>query len=959
MKPLFELLEHGQSYWLDNLSRAMIEHGELRRRVEEEGLRGVTSNPAIFHKAISAGDAYDEEIEALVSRGATVPDIYEALVVSDIRAACDVLRPVYDASDGADGFVSLEVSPRLIHDTPGSIDEGRRLWAAVERPNLMIKIPGTPAGVPAIEELLYEGINVNVTLLFDVPAYDEVARAHLRALRRRHDDGQPLAVVASVASFFLSRIDVLVDALIGHRIDADPGPDGPARLLGRAAIASAKFAYRSFERHYDGPEWEELAAAGARPQRLLWASTSTKNPLYDPVRYVEPLVGPETVNTMPEVTIEAVAAGSSIEPDTVREGYDEAVEVFEALDRAGIDMVAVAAQLVNEGADKFIAPFDRLLAGLAARRRELLGAGGEPRLSNAAHEALDGSLLGALDEMRFARRLLRGDPSLWSAEPADQAAIAARLGWLDAPATTLDALDEFERLAGEIAGEGVDHVVVLGMGGSSLAAGVLADVMPPAAGHPRLHVLDDIDPDAVRGLEARIDPSATLFIVASKSGGTVETISLFRHFHRVVEAAGVSPAGRRFIALTDPGTSLVGLAHEHGFRNVIETPANVGGRFSALTAFGILPAVLAGLDARALLDSARRLREASGPEVPLVDNPALGLGVALGRLAERGRDKLTILADGPLGAFAGWLEQLVAESTGKRGTGIVPVLDEPARSAEAYTDDRVFLHLAPRVDEAAEASVRLAALEAAGHPTIRLALEDPSDLGREFLRWELAVAAAAVVLGVNPFDEPDVNEAKERARRQLAAADAAGADGDRPESGAEPGPEPSAAERGLELYLEGAGNGGHGGDTDLAGRLRAWVDGVEPGDYVAVLAYFGSTEERDRLASRLRGVLAARTGAATTLGYGPRYLHSTGQLHKGGLEGGAYLVLTSDTTEDVSVPEAGYGLAELRRAQALGDAEALAGRGRRVARVNLGWYVEEGLAALADVFADQAENASP
>lgn len=970
MKPLFELLEHGQSYWLDNLSREMIESGELRRRVEEEGLRGVTSNPAIFHKAISAGDAYDEEIEALVSRDATVPEIYETLVVSDIRDACDILRPVYDASDGADGFVSLEVSPRLIHDTPGSIEEGRRLWKAVERPNLMIKIPGTPAGVPAIEQLLFDGINVNVTLLFDVPAYDEVARAHLRALRRRHDDGRPVASVASVASFFLSRIDVLVDSLIGHRIDADPGPDGPARLLGRAGIASAKFAYRSFERHYAGPEWEELAAAGARSQRLLWASTSTKNPLYDPVRYVEPLVGRETVNTMPEVTIEAVAAGSSIEPGTVREGYDEAVQVFEALDRAGIDMVAVAAQLVNEGADKFIAPFDRLLAGLAARRREILGAPGEPRMSEAAREALDGSLLGALEEMRFARRLLGGDPSLWAAEPADREGIATRLGWLDAPARTLAALDELERLAGEISGEGVEHVVVLGMGGSSLAAAVLAQVMPPTPDRPRLHVLDDIDPDVVRGVEARIDPAATLFVVASKSGGTVETVSLFRHFHRVVESAGVSPAGRRFIALTDPGTPLASLAREHGFRNVVETPEDVGGRFSALTEFGILPAVLAGLDARALLDSARRLREACGPEVPLADNPALGVGIVLGRLAERGRDKLTILADdGGLSAFAGWLEQLVAESTGKRGIGIVPVLDEPTRPADAYADDRVFLHLRLGDDEAAETSARLAALEDAGHPTIRVALDQPSALGREFLRWELAVAAAAVVLGVNPFDEPDVDEAKQRARQRLASDGAAGTVGAAGTAGAAdpvgagapagagrgPAPGPSAAERGLELYLDGAGSGDDAGNgdrsPDLAGRLREWIEDVAPDDYVAVLAYFGSSDDRDRLARLLRGALAARTGAAITLGYGPRYLHSTGQLHKGGRKGGAYLVLTADTAEDVTVPQAGYGLAELRRAQALGDAEALAGRGRRVARVNLGWYVEDGLATLADMFA--------
>ncbi|MGD8495783.1 MAG: transaldolase, partial [Gemmatimonadales bacterium] len=382
MKPLFELLEHGQSYWLDNLSREMIRSGELRRRVEEEGLRGVTSNPAIFHKAISRGDAYDDEIASMAAEGLPVPEMYERLVVADIRDACDTLRPVFDESVGADGFVSLEVSPRLIHDTEGSIEEGRRLWNAVDRPNLMIKIPGTPAGVPAIEELLYSGVNVNVTLLFDVPAYDEVARAHLRALRRRYDDGRPVSDVASVASFFLSRIDVLVDQLLGHRIDADLTPAGPARLLGKAAIASARFAYRSFERHYSGDEWDELAGAGARVQRLLWASTSTKNPLYDSVRYVEPLIGPHTVNTMPEVTIEAFAAHGTVEADTIRDGYDDAVRTFEDLDRTGIDMVAVAAQLVNEGAEKFIGPFDRLLAGLARRRRELRGEGGDLTLSD-------------------------------------------------------------------------------------------------------------------------------------------------------------------------------------------------------------------------------------------------------------------------------------------------------------------------------------------------------------------------------------------------------------------------------------------------------------------------------------------------------------------------------------------------------------------------------------------------
>lgn len=930
MTSLHELLEHGQSYWLDNLSRDMIRSGELARRVEDEGLRGVTSNPAIFHKAITTGEAYDDEIADLVAGGAPVARIYESLVVADIRDACDVLRPVYDSSDGVDGYVSLEVSPRLIHDTAGSIEEGRRLWAAVDRPNLMIKIPGTPAGVPAIEQLLVDGINVNVTLLFDVPAYDEVARAHIRALRRRHDAGQPLSTVASVASFFLSRIDVLVDSLIAHRIDANPAPDGPARLMGKAAVASAKFAYRSFEQLYAGDEWQELASAGARAQRLLWASTSTKNPLYDPVRYVEPLIGPETVNTMPESTIEAFSDTGHVRPGTIRENYDDAVRVFQDLEAIGIDMVSVASQLVNEGAEKFIGPFDRLLGTLAARRRELLDSGASLALSDVAAAAGD-ALFGALEELRLSRRVVAGDASLWSDDEVEQAAIARRLGWIDAAARTREQLPEFEALAGELVDEGAQDVVVLGMGGSSLTPAVLSASMRGREGYPRLRVLDDIDPEAVRRLESDLDPDRTLFLVASKSGTTIETLSLYRHFRAWVEAAGVSPAGRRFVAVTDPGTPLVEEARTEGFRGVVETPADVGGRYSALTAFGILPAVLAGLDADGLLRAAERMRENAGPATPLEENPALGLGVRLGALARGGRDVLTITAPPALAAFPDWLEQLVAESTGKDGVGILPVIGEPARAASEYGRDRVFLHFGLQGAPSPDAETRLTAIEAEGHPVIRVALSDPSDLGGEFLRWELAVAAASVVLGVNPFDEPDVSEAKERARARLEAGPA-GDDDDEPVD--------VRFVRGLEVAAPGTS-----GDPSLG----SWIRQIDPDDYVAILAYFADSEERLRRLEQVRRAVAGRTGAPTTLGFGPRYLHSTGQLHKGGPARGSYLVLTADVAEDLAVPGRDYGLADIRLAQALGDAEALADRGRPVLQVNLGWYVEDGLESLAGV----------
>jgi len=936
MNPLYELSEHGQSYWLDNLSREIIRNGALQRRVEQEGLRGVTSNPAIFHKAISSGDAYDEEIAKLVATGASTVDIYEQLVVTDIGDACDVLRPVFEETDGLDGYVSLEVSPRLIHDTQGSIEEGRRLWDAVNRPNLMIKIPGTPAGIPAIEELLFEGINVNVTLLFDIPAYDAVAQAFLRALTRRHAAGRSLEV-ASVASFFLSRIDVLVDRLLGHRIDADFTPSGPASLLGEAAIASAKLAYQSFQQHFSGDAWAELSGSGARVQRLLWASTSSKNPLYDAVCYVEPLVGRDTVNTMPEPTIAAFGASGRVVPDSIETGVEHAAAVFEELAGFGIDMVAVTSQLVDEGAEKFIAPFDALLAGLATRRSEISGETDRLLLSDAVQQAMSGSLIAALDESRFVQRLFAADTSLWSRDPAEQQEIEARLGWLAAPEASSGQLTEFGLLAADLVAEGVTHVVVLGMGGSSLGAAVAAGSFPAIGDHHRLMVLDDIDPGVVRKLEGAIDITRSLFVVASKSGTTVETLALYRYFYALVKQAGVQNPGSRFLALTDPGTALAREASDKQFRQTVETPVNVGGRFSVLTAFGILPMTLAGLDAAGILTAARQHRAASGSEVPIAGNPSIGLGVALGSLARAGRTRLTFLMSPSIKRMGPWLEQLVAESTGKDGVGILPIVDEPLRKIDGYASDRVFVQITLAGESDSGDAAHLTAIENAGHPVIRILLPDHAAIGAEFMRWQIAVAAAAAVMGVNPFDEPDVDVAKQKAQQHLAEFS----------TGGQPAPaDPAAAEDGLELYTYGSAIDDSSG---LGDQFRDWVDATAPEDYVAVLAYFGSSEERDGLAHRLRDILGERSGAATTLGYGPRYLHSTGQLHKGGPPGGAFLVLTSDETEDIKVPDESYGLAQLRLAQAVGDAEALRASERRVLRVNLGWYVERGLQTLVDM----------
>jgi transaldolase/glucose-6-phosphate isomerase len=937
MNPLLELLEHGQSYWLDNLTRRMIRNGELERRVREEGLRGVTSNPAIFSKAISGGGEYDEQIAEAAADGRSLEEIYEAVVVSDIRDACDVLRPVHDESGGEDGFVSLEVSPHLAHDTQGSVEEARRLFRRVDRPNVFIKIPGTPEGVPAIEELLYEGVNVNVTLLFSVEAYEAVARAYLRALERRAGAGRDVDDVSSVASFFLSRIDVLVDGILGHYLrpeaEDEPGPR-PDDLMGEAALANAKIAYRRFLEIFSGERWEALAREGARPQRMLWASTSTKDPLYSDVRYVEPLVGPYTVNTLPERTISAFADHGRVD-DTVEIGMDEADATLEALDELGVDFDHVTDQLLHEGVQKFIDPYDRLMAVLADRRRDLLGREtASVDLHPGPDVALDGALA-SLRRRRFGRRLAARDPALWADGPDEAEAVEGRLGWLDGEERVRDRLSELAELAAGVAEEGVRDVVLLGMGGSVEAARTIRDVLGSPDDPRTLTVLDDTHPDAVRAVEEEIDLERALFVVASKSGTTVETLSLYRHFLEAARERFGEDAGARFVAVTDPGTPLAEEAERVGFRRVVLAPEDVGGRYSALFEFGVVPPLLAGTDVGPLLKRAAETRAECDPVLPPGRIPGVPLGAALGLAARAGRDKATVFLSPGLEGLERWLEQLLAESLGKDGVGVVPVAGERPATASAYGDDRFFVHV--RLAGAEERGVAdlMDELRDDGHPVVEIELPAEAHLGGEFLRWEVAAATAGSVLGVNPFDEPDVDEAKSETARLLEQWR---------EDGALPDPPVVLEDRGMTVH--GDASWVPAGAEGLFDRLAG---AAGPGDYFSLLAYLPATPARAEALEAVRRSLWGRTGRAVTAQFGPRYLHSTGQMHKGGPDTGVHLILTAGSEADLEVPGAGHSFGVLNRAQALADHRILERRGRRVLRVHLD-DPDDGLARLQELF---------
>jgi transaldolase/glucose-6-phosphate isomerase len=917
VNPLRDLQKYGQSLWLDYIRRSLITGGDLRRLVEEDGLRGVTSNPTIFEKAIAGSSDYDDALRSRLAAEARADarTLYETLAIEDVQMAADVLRPIYDETEGADGFVSLEVSPTLAHDTPGTVAEAQRLWHAVGRPNVMIKVPATAEGALAIETLISEGVNINVTLIFSLVQYEAVAQAYIRGLARHPHPKR----VSSVASFFVSRVDTVVD----RALDAI-GMAEALSLRGRIAIAQAKTAYRRFRQIFYGEPFAALRKKAARPQRVLWASTGTKNPAYSDVLYMEALIGPDTVNTVPPATLDAFRDHGRVRP-TLEADVEEADEALAHLTRRGVDLGAINEQLLAEGLAAFDASFEKLLSALEEKRRTVLtGHIDRQRLSLGAFRARVQERVEAWNAASFCRRLWGKDPTLWATKPLPE--LTDRLGWLTLPETMNEQIDDLREFAEEMKAKGTRHVILLGMGGSSLAPEVYQRTFGTARGYPALVVLDSTHPAAVRAVEAQVDLRRTLFLVSSKSGTTLEPLSFFRYFWQRVSQVTRTP-GPHFVAITDPGTPLEGLARDRGFRRAFQATPDVGGRYSALTVFGLVPAALIGIDIHRLLDRAWTMAEASAFCVPVPENPGLALGAAIGELALAGRDKVTFFASPSLAAFPTWLEQLIAESTGKDGKGILPVANEPPGLPDVYGADRFFVSLRLEGDGNAALDDQIAGLEAAGHPGAHIRLADKADLGQEFFRWEMAVAATGAVLGIHPFNQPDVQLAKDLARQAM--------------SGDESGLKAKLSEL-PSLPLKSSS------PQEVTRRLEAWLRDARRGDYVALQAYLAPTSEVTAALQEIRVALRRRLQLATTLGYGPRFLHSTGQLHKGGPNSGIFLQLTDDPAQELPVPETNYTFDALIRAQALGDLLALTQRGRRALRVHLGKDTLAGLRRLAE-----------
>jgi transaldolase/glucose-6-phosphate isomerase len=915
MNPLRELLGQGQSVWLDYIRRNLIRSGELKRLVEEDGIRGVTSNPTIFEKAIAGSTDYDEALAALLARDPKAPieKLYETLAIEDIQMAADLLSPVYHETQGADGFVSLEVSPHLANDTQSTISEAKRLKAAVDRPNLMIKVPATPAGIPAIEELIAEGINVNITLMFSMRHYEAVTRAYIKGLERCADPSK----VASVASFFVSRVDTMVDRAL-----ESVGTPQALSLLGKIAIANSKLVYDRFRETFHGEGFVSLRQRGARVQRPLWASTSTKNPKYSDIMYVDNLIGPETVNTLPPETLNAFKDHGRVIDSSVRENLDEAAAALARLQAVGIDLNIIGEKLQQDGVAAFAASFDALLSALENKRQSMVGTGlNRQELDLGKYHGRVQRRLKTWQTAGLAGRLWRKDWTIWSAAP--QPELSDRLGWLDLPETMAKHAADLAAFAGKAKADGIRHVVLLGMGGSSLAPEVFQKTFGNAPGYPELVMLDSTHPGAVKGVEARIDLARSLFLVSSKSGTTTETNSFFFYFWDKLKRLKDEP-GQHFVAVTDPGTPLERLAAERKFRATFNAPEEVGGRYSALTVFGLVPAALIGVDIGALLARTRCMSDGCGALVEESQNPALALGAALGELALAKRDKVTFLCSPLLSAFPDWVEQLIAESTGKEKRGIVPVANEGVGAPDKYGDDRFFVYLRLEGDENHGLDRQVAALQANSHPVVRIDLSDKLDLGQEFFRWEFAVAAAGAAIGIHPFNQPDVQLAKDLAKKAMS--EGAG------------GKKASAMLRD-EVTASDAGQ--------LRQAVASWLGKKKARDYVAVQAYLMPSPEYAAKLRHVAAIIRDRLGGATTIGFGPRFLHSTGQLHKGGPNSVLVLQIVDRPADNLAVPETNYTFDALIQAQALGDLAALRQRRRRVLRVNLGGEILAGLDLLA------------
>jgi len=914
MSIIEEIDRAGQSLWYDNIERSKLDDGSLAAMIADGAIKGITSNPSIFQKAIATSKDYDVSLKPMSWSGMDAESIFWQLAVEDIHKAADLFKPVYSTTGGKDGFVSLEVNPLLAYDTVPTIAEAKKLWDRVNQPNLMIKIPATKEGIPAVRKAIAAGINVNVTLIFSRERYAEVMEAYLSGLEDRVNEGNSVNNIASVASFFVSRMDTKIDSMLENLLKGGKIDDRTyTRLAGKAAIANARLAYRQFEETFNSKRFEELQRYGAQVQRPLWASTSTKNPQYRDVLYVEELIAPDSVNTVPPATLEAFLAHGQVQTSIYKDS-ENVRELFAELESIGISIKQVTDELEVEGVQAFSAAYTSLLNSVELRRvsaSEELGS-----LSEKVRQQI-----ASLEEIDFVPRFFAGDPSLWTSDVNGQEEIKNRMNWISTPYDMRTRISDIIHLARDYRDKGFTDAVLLGMGGSSLAPEVISKILGTGEQGLNLKMLDSTDPEQVQTIAENTPAEKTLYIVASKSGTTGEINAFLDYFWHRTERFDPQNTGAHFIAITDPGTKLANLAASRNFSGIFLGDPQVGGRNSALTSFGMVPAALLGIDLGKLTQNAVNMADMCNEGRPLRANPGIVLGAILGAAALDGKNKVTLITDGKWAPFGDWLEQLVAESSGKNGKGILPVANEPEMSLADYHHDRIFVHL----EQSEEKHDFVEHLKQAGHPVISLQVDEDEDLAGQFYLWEIAVATACAVIGVNSFDQPDVQDAK---LRTLTGLDEF---------------------RKLGKFPEGVSSKEFPGARILttlpsslvtSGSLHQMIEGfvehyLKKTEYIAINAFLPKNSENEVGLQEFRRQLGEKYHIATTLGFGPRYLHSTGQFHKGGPNTGLFLLITAQRENDLDIPGQGISFGVMQRAQAIGDLQALQAKARKVLWIDL------------------------
>ena len=914
MNRSLKLYKLGQSIWFDNVDRSLIENGWLADQIDNKTIFGVTSNPSIFQKAISTGTTYSTDIQTMVWAGLSPEAIYENLVIADIQSVADLFSLLYQVSKKKDGYVSLEVDPALAYDADRTVREAKRLWQSVDRENLMIKIPATTAGISAIKRVISAGINVNVTLIFSTERYMQVIDAYYSGLEERIEKRLPIDHIHSVASFFISRMDVMIENMINpSKNKRDFLEKDLHHVLGKIGIQNALNAYAAFEESINAKRFQDISNAGGNFQRPLWASTGTKNPSYSDVLYIDKMVLPHTVNTVPPQTFKALLDHGQTEVISVKDSKKDFAKSIKLLNDNHIDIQKVFLDLEKEGVEKFI-----------SAQKLLLDTIGEASQRFSAQVRFAPGIIPqrmlALEEDRFIERFYQPDVSLFTINKEEEQEVLHRMGWIDAPEKSRKIIPFAEKLLKDVLADGFSHAVVLGMGGSSLAPEVFSEVFRKHRSLNneclQLSILDSTDPDQITAKLKSIHLTKTLFIASSKSGTTAEMKSLVAYFMKLLREEGVQEIGKHFICITDPKTPLESFARENTFRHVFNADPNVGGRYSAMIAFGLVPAVFAGIDGNLLLDKAEAMRQKCA-RIKIDQNPAFILATILSEAYSQNIDKLTILADDEYVSFGSWLEQLVAESSGKNGKGLIPIDREPIVDPSKYSRGRIFYYL--RQDGKYDQLVGI--LRTNGYNVLESQMVDRYDLSAEMYKWEIAIAAFCCMNGVNPFNQPNVQASKSLALKMIEEFRRS--------------PEMVDGNRIFEnetIALYTSQDNLHEFSDDEKILENIWKP--ETGDFYAINAFIPRTRINEDLLSGLRKKLIEKYSLPVTLGFGPRFLHSTGQLHKGGKNNGIFIVLTQKPLIDLEIPGEGINFSTLESAQALGDMQALQTHQRRVIRIH-------------------------